>query len=73
MSFQSDRSQLKSTFDVLKQQSSATFENWDDPIQTRFYEQFIDSLPQEFHAYINELSILDKSFEKSEQYIKDLL
>ena len=72
MSFQPDKSQLKSSFDVLKQQASSTFENWDDPIQRRFYEQFINSLPKEFLTYINELNKLDKSFETAEQHINDL-
>lgn len=72
MSFQSDKANLESAFDVLKQQSASTFENWDDPVQRRFYEQFINSLPKEFQAYITELSKLDKSFEKAEQTIKGL-
>ncbi|MSP64952.1 MAG: hypothetical protein EXR16_04920 [Bacteroidetes bacterium] len=72
MSFQPDKSQLESSFAVLKQQASSTFENWDDPIQRRFYEQFINSLPQEVLAYINELNKLDKSFETAEQHINDL-
>jgi hypothetical protein len=73
MSFQPDKSQLESSFDVLNQQASSTFENWDDPIQRRFYEQFINSLPKEFWTYINELNKLDKLFETSELYINDLL
>jgi len=72
MSFQSDKSKLKSEFDVLKQQASSTFESWDDPVQRRFYEQFVNSLPKEFYAYINELAKLDKSFEKAEQTINNL-
>ena len=72
MSFQPDISQLESSFDVLKQQASSTFENWDDPIQRRFYEQFINSLPKEVLAYINELNKLDKSFETAEQHINNL-
>lgn len=72
MSFQSNKTNLESAFDVLKQQSSSTSENWDDPIQRRFYEQFINSLPKEFHAYISELSKLDKSFENAEQSINNL-
>lgn len=73
MSFQSNKSDLENSFDVLKQQSSSTSENWDDPVQRRFYEQFINSLPKEFHAYITELSKLDKSFENAEQSINSLL
>lgn len=72
MSFQSDKANLESAFDVLKQQSASTFENWDDPVQRRFYEQFINSLPKEFHAYTSELSKLDKSFEKAELTINGL-
>lgn len=72
MSFQSDKVNLEGAFAVLKQQSASTFENWDDPIQRRFYEQFINSLPKEFHAYLTELSKLDKSFEKAEQAINGL-
>lgn len=72
MSFQPDKSQLECSFDVLKQQASSTFENWDDPIQRRFYDQFINSLPKEFLAFINELNKLDQSFESAEQHINDL-
>ena len=72
MSFQSDKTSLESIFDVLKQQVASTFENWDDPVQRKFYEQFINILPKEFYAYITELSKLDKSFEKAEQTINNL-
>jgi flagellar biosynthesis chaperone FliJ len=72
MSFQSDKANLESAFDVLKQQWASTFENWDDPVQRRFYEQFINSLPKEFYDYITALSKLDKSFEKAEQTINNL-
>ena len=73
MSFQSNKLDLENSFDVLKQQSSSTSENWDDPVQRRFYEQFINSLPKEFNAYITELSKLDKSFHNAEQSINNLL
>jgi hypothetical protein len=72
MSFQPDKSQLESSFDVLKQQASSTNEAWKDSIQERFYKQFIDSLPQEFRTYINELNKLEKSFESAEQQINNL-
>lgn len=72
MSFQSNKTYLESAFDVLKQQSASTFESWDDPVQRRFYEQFINSLPKEVHAYLIELSKIDKSFEKAEQTINNL-
>lgn len=72
MSFQSNKFELENSFDVLKQQSTSTSANWDDPVQRRFYEQFIDSLPKEFYAYITELYKLDKSFENAEQSIKNL-
>ena len=72
MSFQPDKLQLESSFDVLKQQTSLTSENWVDPVQSRFYEQFINSLPKEFLAFINSLVKLEKSFENAEQRINDL-
>ena len=72
MSFQSDKSKLESEFDVLKQQASSTVESWDDPVQRRFYEQFVNSLPKDFFAFINELNKLDKSFESAEQQINNL-
>jgi len=72
MSFQSDKSKLESEFDVLKQQASSTFEDWDDPVQRRFYEQFINSLPRDFFSFIHELNKLDKSFESAEQQIYKL-
>jgi len=72
MSFQSDKLKLENEFSVLKQQASSTMENWDDQVQRRFYEQFINSLPKEFFAYINELNNLDKSFEFAEEKINNL-
>ncbi len=72
MSFQHDKSQLESSFDVLKQQASSSSEDWSDPVQKRFYEQFINPLPKLFLEYINELNKLDKSFEKAEQNISSL-
>ena len=71
MSFQPDKSQLENTFIVLKQQVHQTSEAWKDSVQERFYEQFINSLPKEFLAYINELNKLDKSFETAEQHISN--
>ncbi len=72
MSFQPDISQLESSFDGLRQQASSTSEAWRDSVQERFYKQFIDSLPKEFRAYINELDKLEKSFRLAEQKINDL-
>ena len=73
MNFQSEKTQLETEFDVLNQQISETSENWDDPVQRRFYEQFINSLPKQFHAYIEELNKMDKTFEKAEENIQNLL
>ena len=73
MVFQADKSQLENAFDVLKQQAASTFDNWDDPVQRRFYEQFINALPKEFFAFINELNNLDRSFELAEERINNLL
>jgi flagellar biosynthesis chaperone FliJ len=67
MSFQEDKSHLESAFSALKQQISSTSENWNDSVQRRFYQQFLDSLPKEFLAYINNLDKLDKSFETAEK------
>ena len=72
MSFQPDKLQLESSFDVLKQQTSLTSENWVDPVQRRFYDQFINSLPKEFLTFMTSLEKLDKSFEIAEQHINDL-
>jgi hypothetical protein len=72
MSFQPDKSELESKFDVLKQQASLTMESWNDLVQRRFYKQFIDTLPKEFFAYISSLNKLDKSFETAEQHINNL-
>jgi len=72
MSFQQEKSELESQYDVLKQQASTTMESWDDPVQRRFYEQFVNSLPKEFFAYTSSLNKLDKSFETAEQHIYNL-
>jgi hypothetical protein len=73
MNFQSDQHQLERAFDVLKQQTYETSENWKDSVQKRFYDQFIDTLPKEFSNYINSLIKLDKSFETSKHHIDSLL
>ncbi len=72
MSFQSNRTYIESAYDVLKQQAVSTSENWDDPVQRRYYEQYINSLPNEVHTYLTELSKIDKSFERAEQTINNL-
>jgi len=72
MSLQPDISQLQSGFAVLKQQAASTSESWNDSVQQRFYEQFINSLPKEFMNFLNELNKLDNSFEKAEQTINGL-
>jgi hypothetical protein len=72
MSFQPDKSKLENEFDVLKQQASSTCESWDDPVQRRFYEQFVNSLPKEFVVYTNAINKLDKLFETAEQHINNL-
>lgn len=72
MSFQSNKTYIESAFDVLKQQTVSTSENWNDTVQRRYYEQFINSLPKEVHTYLTELSKIDKSFEKAEQTINNL-
>lgn len=73
MIFQPDISTYEKEFEILKQQASLTMENWDDPVQRRFYEQFVSFLPKEFLNYINSLTRLDKSFKIAEQNIKSLL
>ena len=72
MSFQPDKSQLENAFAVLNQQASLTNEEWKDSVQERFYEQFINSLPKEFFAFIKELDKLDKTFERAVQSINEL-
>ncbi len=72
MSFQLDIANLKNQYDVLRQQSSSTMENWNDPVQRRFYDQFISTLPSEVMAFLNALNKLDSSFENAEQKINEL-
>jgi len=72
MNFQSEQLRLENEFDVLKQMASQTNEAWNDPVQLRFYDQFLDNFPKEFRAYITELSKLDKSFEIAERTINEL-
>lgn len=72
MSFQNDINSLERAFDALKQQSASTSDNWDGPVKNRYYEQFVNSLPNEVRAYLKELSKLDKSFENAERTIESL-
>jgi len=73
MSFQPEIANLKNEYDFLNQQASATKEGWNDLVQRRFYQEFIDSLPKEFNTYINELTKLDNSFITAEKNIYNLL
>lgn len=72
MSFQPDKSHLENVIAVLNNQAAQTNEEWKDSVQERFYEQFINSLPKEFFAYIKELDKLDHIFEKTERSINEL-
>lgn len=72
MSFQKNKINLEKAFHLLQQQSRSTSESWNDPVQKRFYEQFIDSIPQEFNVYLSQLSELEKLFENTEYTIKEL-
>lgn len=72
MSFQAEKSQLESAFVVLKQRAGSAAESWNDPVQKRFYEQFIETLPKEFTVFIDALNRLDKAFEAAEQRIGNL-
>ena len=73
MSFQANISQLANSFVVLKQQVSQTNEAWQDPVQERFFEQFLNWLPKEFESIISELEKLNNSFERAEQNIKEII
>lgn len=72
MSFKPDIANLKNQYDVLKQQSYSTMENWNDPVQRKFYDQFINTLPNEVMAFLNALNKLDSLFENAEQKINEL-
>ncbi len=72
MNFRSDIEMLENELDVLKQQVSLTSENWADPVQRRFYGQFIDTLPEEVNAFINSLEELNLQFENAERNIMEL-
>ena len=72
MSLQPKISVFKSDFSVLKQQGVSTSENWNDSVQKKFYEQFIDYLPKKFNNYIKSLDKLDKTFKLSERVIDEL-
>jgi|AntRauTorcE11898_2_1112593.scaffolds.fasta_scaffold155947_2 hypothetical protein len=72
MSFKSNKTHLKNAFNILKRQSASTSEKWKDSVQRKFYKEFINPLPKEFHSYMEELSTLEKSFEKAERTIDNL-
>lgn len=72
MSFQIDIANLENDYGVLKQQASSTSESWDDPVQRKFYEQFVNTLPSEFAGFLNALRRLDTFFESTEQNIGEL-
>lgn len=73
MNFKSNKIYIENTFDALRRQSRATLENWNDPVQKRFYDVFINKLPEEVDLYLTELSKMDKLFEKAEEKISNLL
>lgn len=72
MSLQQNLAEIENILAVLKQQSISTSNNWNDPVQVKFYEQFIDSLPNEVINYIKSLDNLNKEFESTERIINDL-
>lgn len=72
MNFQSDIENMVNNFDVLKNQASSTSEAWNDSVQRKYYDQFINNLPKEFQNFINELDKLDKAFESAENTISNL-
>ena len=72
MNFKPKISEIKSDFSVLKHQISLTSENWNDPVQKKYYKQFLDSLPKEFNNYIKSLEELDITFELAEKIIENL-
>ncbi len=72
MSFNQNKSKLSISFDILKQQANSTSESWTDIIQQKFYTQYIHVIPSEFHAYLNALEQIDKSFEIGEENINNL-
>jgi hypothetical protein len=72
MSLQVEKQQLENEFSILSQQASQTSEAWNDPVQRRFYDQFINNMPKEFAHFINELHKLDTSFENAERVIASL-
>jgi len=73
VSFYSEKSKLESEFNILNLQATSTNESWNDLVQNRFYEQFINGLPKDFNSFINELVKLEQSFEKAENTINGLM
>lgn len=72
MSFQINMAGFKISAEILNQQAAATKENWNDPVQRRFYNEFIDTLPAELMNYLNALNRLDSGFENAERLIEGL-
>lgn len=72
MSIQSTQLSMENEFKVLKDRISQTSEAWDDPVQKKFYGQFLDNIPKEFQHYMAVLTKLDEIFDRAERRIQKL-
>jgi hypothetical protein len=68
----SDIEQLQRQFDLMKRQALLTQGSWDDPVQAKFYEQFIWSLEVEFKRYLETFIELERNVANIEKNINDL-
>lgn len=72
MSIQAAQMSMGNEFEILKHKIAQTSEAWNDPVQRKFYAQFLDNLPKEFQHYMAALTELNEAFEDAERVIYEL-
>lgn len=72
MSLKGNIADIENILAVLEQQANSTGNSWNDKVKNKFYEQFLESLPQDVVRYLRNLNELDKLIEQTENTINNL-
>lgn len=72
MSLKGNIADLENILALLEQQANSTENSWNDKVKNKFYEQFLESLPQDVIRYLGHLNELDKLIEQTENTINNL-
>jgi hypothetical protein len=64
--------ELQSSLRALITGANATADAWRDPIQERFYREFIQPTEARCRVYIDSLASLDEALERIERAVRDI-